>query len=47
MEKFLNQIRKNNKLVNAEFNKLEESLIMYEQKCQFIRDQNIIKFIND
>ncbi|EDV32274.2 uncharacterized protein Dana_GF19657, partial [Drosophila ananassae] len=44
MEKFLNQIRKNNKLVNAEFTKLEESLIIYEQKCQFIRDQNIIKF---
>ncbi|XP_017095463.2 uncharacterized protein [Drosophila bipectinata] len=47
MDKFLNQIRKNNKLLNAEFMKMEESLFLYEQKCQFIRDQNIIKFIND
>ncbi|KAH8329142.1 hypothetical protein KR074_004744 [Drosophila pseudoananassae] len=47
MDKFLNTIRKNNKLLNAEFTKLEESLFLYEQKCQFIRDQNLIKFIND
>ncbi|KAH8260207.1 hypothetical protein KR026_005301 [Drosophila bipectinata] len=47
MDKFLNQIRKNNKLLNAEFTKMEESLFLYEQKCQFIRDQNIVKFIND
>ncbi|KAH8410545.1 hypothetical protein KR009_000185 [Drosophila setifemur] len=47
MDKFLNQIKRNNKLMNAEFLKFEESLLQYEHKCQFIRDKNIINLINN
>jgi len=46
MDKFLNQIRKNNKMINNEYMKMEESLQQFEQKCQFIRDRNLIKLIN-
>ncbi|KAH8389126.1 hypothetical protein KR200_003181 [Drosophila serrata] len=45
MEKLMRQIRKNNKSVLSEFEKLEESLLEYEHKCQFIRDKNIIKHL--
>ncbi|KAH8287957.1 hypothetical protein KR018_009758 [Drosophila ironensis] len=47
LEKFMKQVRKNNKLMNVEFARLEESLMQYEHKCQFIRDKNIIKHLVD
>ncbi|KRJ98003.1 uncharacterized protein LOC6527976 isoform X2 [Drosophila yakuba] len=46
MDIFLNQIRKNNKMINSEFFKMEESLQQFEQKCQFIRDRNVNKLID-
>ncbi|XP_034666509.1 uncharacterized protein LOC117900304 [Drosophila subobscura] len=45
MDKFLNQVKKNNKLVNLEYTKLERSLLQYEHKWQIVRDDNIIKNI--
>ncbi|EDW26398.1 GL10052 [Drosophila persimilis] len=46
MDKFLNQVKKNNKLVNSEYTKLERSLLQYDHKWQIVRDANIIKNIN-
>ncbi|XP_041674946.1 uncharacterized protein LOC108111188 [Drosophila eugracilis] len=46
MDKFLNQIRRNNKMINSEYIKMEESLQQFEQKCQFIRDRNLIRIID-
>ncbi|XP_060658590.1 uncharacterized protein LOC132793019 [Drosophila nasuta] len=47
VDTFMAQIKKNNKLLNAEFNKLEETLLNYEQRCQSMRDYNIIKYVNN
>ncbi|KAH8378462.1 hypothetical protein KR093_011527 [Drosophila rubida] len=47
VDTFMAQIKQNNKLLNAEFNKMEETLLNYEQRCQSMRDYNIIKYINN
>ncbi|XP_034472937.1 uncharacterized protein LOC117780488 [Drosophila innubila] len=47
VDTFMAQVKQNNKLLNAEFYKLEETLLNYEQRCQTMRDYNIIKYLNN
>ncbi|XP_030556599.1 uncharacterized protein LOC115759723 isoform X1 [Drosophila novamexicana] len=42
---FLALLKQNNNLLNVEFNTLEASLLSYEQRCQAMRDYNIMKYM--
>ncbi|EDV98860.1 uncharacterized protein LOC6567009 [Drosophila grimshawi] len=47
VDTFIAQLMQNNKLLNAEFTKLESSLLDYEQRCQSMRDYNTIKYLTN
>ncbi|XP_030246638.1 uncharacterized protein LOC115565570 [Drosophila navojoa] len=45
VDAFIVQLKKSNSLLNVEFRKLESALFNYEQRCQSMRDYNIIKYL--
>lgn len=47
LDAFLAEVKQNNSLLNAEFNKFEESLLNYEHRSQSMRDYNIIKYLTN
>ncbi|EDW13579.2 uncharacterized protein LOC6578222 [Drosophila mojavensis] len=45
VDAFIVQVKKSNSLLNVEFSRLESALFNYEQRCQSMRDYNIIKYL--
>ncbi|XP_064539027.1 uncharacterized protein LOC135428844 [Drosophila montana] len=43
---FLALLKQTNNLLNVEFSALEASLLSYEQRCQSMRDYNIMKYMS-